>query len=96
MRSSASDFAWISDVLAEECQQGIFRHTANLADGTEMVYRTSWATGMGRLWFRRKYENAFGEPPPRWIEELHPYHQFSLFSGAINHGAKLPAERPMR
>ena len=84
----------IIEILGDEPGYGSFSQTVTRADGREVTYRFSWATGMGSSHYRWRYHEHFGEDEPPWVELEHPYHQICLCKDSVAAGLPLPDRCP--
>lgn len=81
------DFLQIA--ASEPPSWGSFKEIVSPADGVQITYRFSWATGMAWSHKKSSYVNRFGEPP-KWVYLLHPSHRTRICDLSIVAGQPLP------
>lgn len=72
---------------------GNYSHLVHLANGDEVRYRVSWASGMSFQRQLGKYRGIFGTPP-EWIYLLHPATARAVVQAAVEEGQCLPDKEP--
>jgi hypothetical protein len=92
---SSEFLAALQEKLLSTPQPGLFKHEATLADGRLVKHTMSISSGMGYLFWRARYRGRFRLPEPEWVQALHPFQQWQLFSLAIEHERELPFSSPV-
>ncbi|MDO9597016.1 MAG: hypothetical protein Q7J47_04775 [Azoarcus sp.] len=75
---------------------GAFKEQSVGEDGAVVTHRFPWAIGMACSMRTGQYLNRFGDLHlPEWVGKLHPAQRSRLCQLAIDHGIRLPEQRPM-